>query len=172
MKTKIEIKANKLIDERNKLTTEISKLWNIIATENVLRKGNKRNYDLKQVLYRIKDLYETTILTKLKIQCINMGIKLKDLPKDANIINIYKLSAYNEYCVKVDEMMRLHTINPTIKVKRGKRALSVTEELTHAYFEREKREYTLKTNELRKRIEEFNNNTEIEEEDVPLYLVA
>lgn len=172
MKTKIEIKANKLIDERNKITTEIAHLWKIIATENVLRKGIKRNYDLKQVLLRIKSLYDQIILVKLKIQCINMRIKLKDLPKDANIINIYKLSAYNEYCVKLDEMIQKHTINPIIKLKRGKRALNVTEELTSAYLSRERNTYILETNKLRKDIEEFNNNTSVEDETSPLYLVA
>lgn len=50
-----------------------------------------------------------------------MGIKLKDLSSDANIINIYKLSALNEYMVKLDEMMKHHTINPVLKAKRGKK---------------------------------------------------
>lgn len=101
-----DIKPNTLITKRDSITSEISRYWKIIATENVIKKGVSRNYDLKSLLVRIKALYDQLILIKLRIQCANMGMKLKDLPKDANIINIYKLSALNEYYVKLDEMMK------------------------------------------------------------------
>lgn len=172
MKTKLNIKANQLIDERNRISTEISRYWNIIATENVIKKGAKRNYDLKQLLIRIKALYDQSVIVKLRIQCANIGIKIKDLPKDANIINIYKLSAYNEYCVKLEETIRKHTINPIIKIKKGKKALAVTEELTNSYLTAEKNRSMLIVNKLRKDIEEFNNNTDVTDDTIPLFLVA
>lgn len=83
-----DIKPNTLITKRDSITSEISRYWKIIATENVIKKGVSRNYDLKSLLVRIKALYDQLILIKLRIQCANMGMKLKDLPKDANIINI------------------------------------------------------------------------------------
>lgn len=172
MKTELDLKANKLIDERNKLSSEIARYWDIIATENVVKKGVKRNYDLKQLLIHIKALYDKSIIVKLRIQCANMGMKIKDLPKNANIINIYKLSAYNEYYVKIDEMMRKHTINPVIKMKKGKKALTVTEELTHSYLEREKSKYSIELNKLRKDITDFNNNTDLSDDTLPIFLVA
>lgn len=172
MKTKLNIKANQLIDERNRISTEISRYWNIIATENVIKKGAKRNYDLKQLLSQIKALYDQSVIVKLRIQCINLGIKIKDMPKDANIINIYKLSAYNEYCVKLDEMIRKHTINPIIKIKKGKKALAVTEELTNSYLTAERNKSMLIVNKLRKDIEDFNNNTDVTDDTIPLFLVA
>lgn len=171
MKTNLNIKCNKLIEERDQLTVQIAKMWDIIATENVIRKGCVRNYDMKMTLIHIKHLYDKVINVKLQIQCANMGIKLKDLPENANIINIYKLTAYNNYIVKVDEMMKKHTINPLVKIKKGKRKLTVTEELTYSYLEREKNRYTLLANKIRKEIENFNNNTEIDN-TVPTYLVA
>lgn len=171
MKTNLNIKCNKLIEERDQLTVQIAKMWDIIATENVIRKGCVRNYDMKMTLIHIKHLYDKVINVKLQIQCANMGIKLKDLPENANIINIYKLTAYNNYIVKVDEMMKKHTINPLVKIKKGKRKLAVTEELTYSYLEREKNRYTLLANKIRKEIENFNNNTEIDN-TVPTYLVA
>lgn len=171
MKTNLNIKCNKLIEERDQLTVQIAKMWDIIATENVIRKGCVRNYDMKTTLTHIKHLYDKVINVKLQIQCANMGIKLKDLPENANIINIYRLTAYNNYIVKVDEMMKKHTINPLVKIKRGKRKLAVTEELTYSYLEREKNRYTLLANKIRKEIEDFNNNTEIDN-TVPTYLVA
>ena len=101
-----------------------------------------------------------------------MGIKLKDLSSDANIINIYKLSALNEYMVKLDEMMKHHTINPVLKAKRGKKGLAVNEELTYNYLRAKKNECSLPLNELRKKIAEFNDNTDLNEEETPLFLAA
>lgn len=173
MKTnKLEVKGNTLIGERNKITNEIGRFWSIIATENVVKKGTMRNYDLKQVLSRIKALYDQSIIIKLRIQCANMGIKIKDLPRNANIINIYKLSAYNEYFVKLDEMMRKHTINPSIKQKKGKRALSVTEELTYSYLKNLRDKTVIELNQLRKDIAKFNDNEDLSDDTIPLFLVA
>lgn len=172
MKTNLEIKGNTLIDKRNKITNDISRYWSIIATENVVKKGTVRNYDLKALLNQIKALYEQLIIIKLRIQCANMGIKIKDLPKDANIINIYKLSAYNEYFVKIDEMLRKHTINPIIKVKKGKKALSVTEELTYSYLKNIKDKTAIECNQLRKDIAKFNDSNDLSDDTIPLFLVA
>ena len=52
------IKPNMLIDKRDKLTNEISRYWKIIATENVLKKGLTRNYDLKALLIQIRATYD------------------------------------------------------------------------------------------------------------------
>lgn len=171
MITDLEIKANKLVDERNRITNEISRYWKIIATENVVKKGVKRNYDMKQLLIRIKALYDQSVIVKLRIQCANMGMKMRDLPRDANVINIYKLSAYNEYYVKLDELIRKHTINPAIKMKKGKKALSVTEELTRSYLEREKSKISIQLNKLRKDITDFNNNTDLTDDTIPTFLL-
>ena len=170
MKTKLEIKASKLIDQRNKLTSDIARYWKIIETENVIRKGATRNYDLKALLNEIISLYDKVIDLKLHIQCINMGLSIDSLPENANIFNIYKLSAYNELSVKLNEMQHKHTINPLIKLKKGKRALGVTEQLTAEYLKRMKDKYELLSNSLRKKIEDFNNNTEID--NIPASLTA
>lgn len=173
MKTNnLELKGNSLIGERNRITNEIKRYWNIIATENVIKKGMTRNYDLKQLLTTIKALYDQSIIIKLRIQCANMGMKIKDLPRNANIINIYKLSAYNEYFVKLDEMMRKHTINPSIKQKKGKKALSVTEELTYSYLKNLRDKIVIELNQLRKDIAKFNDNENLADDTIPLFLVA
>lgn len=136
------------------------------------QKGTIRNYDLKALLNQIKALYEQLVIIKLRIQCANMGIKIKDLPRNANIINIYKLSAYNEYFVKIDEMLRKHTINPIIKIKKGKKALSVTEELTYSYLKNIKDKIAIECNQLRKDIANFNDNNDLSDDTIPLFLVA
>ena len=166
------IKPNMLIDKRDKLTNEISRYWKIIATENVLKKGLTRNYDLKSLLIHIRATYDELVIVKLRIQCANMGIKLKDLSSDANIINIYKLSALNEYMVKLDEIMKHHTINPVLKAKKGKRNLGITEELTRTYFRNMQNGCLLTLNSLRRAIADFNDNTDLSDDSAPLYLVA
>lgn len=165
-------KPNILITKRDSLTSEISRYWRIIATENVIKKGCKRNYDLKALLTRIRALYDELLIVKLRIQCANMRMKFKDLPSNANIINIYKLSSLNEYYVKLDEMMKKHTINPVLKAKKGKKALSISEELTRSYLRRKQNECTLTLNELRKAIADFNDNTDLSDDSAPLFLIA
>lgn len=170
-KIDLEIKANTLVDKRNSLTAEISRYWKIIENENVIKKGMKRNYDLKAILVLLEGLYNKLTIIKLRLQCLNMGIKFKDLDKNANIINIYKLSAFNEYYVKIDELIRKHTISVKLKMRKGKKNLSYTEELTSSYLDNIKKEYSLKCNKLRKAIEDFNNNTEADNE-IPEFLAA
>lgn len=166
------IKPNILITKRDKLTDEISRYWRIIKTENVIKKGFKRNYDLKTLLVTIRAMYDELLIVKLRIQCTNMGMKFKDLPKDANIINIYKLSSLNEYYVKLGELIEKHTINPVLKAKKGKRALTITEELTRSYLRGKQNECTLNLNELRKAIADFNDNTDLSDDSAPLFLIA
>lgn len=166
------IKPNILITKRDKLTDEISRYWRIIKTENVIKKGFKRNYDLKTLLVTIRAMYDELLIVKLRIQCANMGMKFKDLPKDANIINIYKLSSLNEYYVKLGELIEKHTINPVLKAKKGKRALTITEELTRSYLRGKQNECTLNLNELRKAIADFNDNTDLSDDSALLFLIA
>lgn len=166
------IKPNILITKRDKLTDEISRYWRIIKTENVIKKGFKRNYDLKALLVTIRAMYDELLIVKLRIQCTNMGMKFKDLPKDANIINIYKLSSLNEYYVKLGELIEKHTINPVLKAKKGKHALTITEELTRSYLRGKQNECTLNLNELRKAIADFNDNTDLSDDSAPLFLIA
>lgn len=172
MKTDLKIKGNQLINERDRITNELFRMWNIIVTENIVKKGTVRNYDMKEVLIRIKALYEQSVIVKLRIQCANMGMKFRDLPKDANIINIYRLSAYNEYCVKLNDIIKKHTINPIVKIKKGKKALTVTEELTNSYLSKELNNYLIECNKLRKAIADFNENVDLTDDQVPLFLVA
>lgn len=175
MKSKltINIKKNPLITKRDNLTSEIARYWKIIKTENVIKKGFTRNYDLKALLATITTLYDELTIVKLRIQCLNMGMKLKDLPVDANVINIYKLSSLNEYFVKLDELMKYpYTIDPVLKAKKGKNGLSVTEELTHNYLRDKQNACNLQLNALRKKLADFNDNMDDSEDTVPLFLAA
>lgn len=166
------IKKNPLIAKRDNLTNEITRNWKIIKTENVVKKGFTRNYEIDALFNYTLSLYDQLTIVKLRIQCKNMGIRIKDLPADANIINIYKLSALNEYYVKLGELMQYpYTIDPVLKAKKGKKGLSVTEKLTRNFLREKQIACNLRLNELRKKIADFNDNME-EEDEVPLFLTA
>lgn len=68
-------KANEIIEERNKLSVEISRYWGTIRIENVVNRNYTRNYDLKALYENIKKLADKRMEAKLKMLCINMGLK-------------------------------------------------------------------------------------------------
>lgn len=163
------VKADALIAKRDQLTSDINRYWKIINTENVVKRWFTRNYDLKILLDKIKELYEEQVNVKLRIQCANLGMKFKDLNPEANVISIYRLSAMKEFNIRLGEV---RTINPTQKAKKGKRKLPVTEVLTHNYIKARQAECQLVINELDKKIKEFNSSTEIDLSEAPMYLAA
>ena len=149
---------NALITKRDILIAEIRRYWHVIGSENIVRKGTPRSYDLKSLLTYITTLSDDLVVVKLKIQCANMGIKFSDLPANANIINIYKLSALRDFYVQLDALKKDgKTINPVVKAKYGKKRLTITEEITRSYVSYKQKEIDLKCNELLKRIDNFNN---------------
>jgi len=169
------VSPNTLIEKRKNLCLEIARYWRVIETENVLEKGRKRNYDLKNLLVYIRSLYDQLIFVKLQVQCLNIGISIKDLPKDANIINIYSLSALREYYTKLDELKKDgKTINPKVKSKYGKKRLAVTEELTRNFVEKSQKDISLEINTLLKNIADFNESVTQStiENSAPKYLTA
>ena len=169
-----KISPNCLIEKRNRLSNEISRYWDVVLTENVIKKGASRNYDIKGVLNMIRSFYDQLIYVKLQIQCMNMGISIKDLPANANVINIYTLSALREYYTKLDEMKKDgRTINPRVKAKYGKKRLSVTEEVTRDFVVLKQKELNLEISSYLKNIADFNDSLSVETPDVaPKYLVA
>ena len=62
------VKADALIAKRDQLTSDINRYWKIINTENVVKRWFTRNYDLKVLLDKIKELYEEQVNVKLSIQ--------------------------------------------------------------------------------------------------------
>ena len=69
------ITAIEAIALRDKLSRDISRMWDIISTENVADKNYKRNYDMKLILKKIDELSKQRVEVKLQIQLINMGYK-------------------------------------------------------------------------------------------------
>lgn len=152
------------------ISNEITFYWNKIKEENVIPKEAKRNYDLKELLQKIKTLSEERILLKLYMQCINMGYKkFTELPKDNNYLNIFTL------CEKTEQLFHLSkikTLDPKLKRSKGKKNLDKTEELTSAYIVGLKNKLQLEINKINKDITDFNEKAELNIEAPALALAA
>lgn len=168
---KTDLKPNKLIQKRIEIENQINRYWNIIEKENVIPKNQTRNYNLKNIIALFKGLYDNLVDVKLRIQCANLGMKYKDLPKNANIINVYRYSALADYKKRLTMIMNKFTIPSKTKIKYGKNKLKVTEELTSDYLKKLIDECTLPINKFQKDITDFNDNVTIEDE-VPAYLTV
>lgn len=164
------MKAIKFIENRDKLSNEISKYWNIISKQNVLPKMLKRTHDLKTLYTEILALTDQRALVKLKLIAINMGYKkFSDLPAELNQYDVFKLCELNEIKVK---LQRIPVLNPTLKAKKGKKALTKSEELTSNWIKARIQEIDIKIIKLQEKLTKFNEETEFDDSEAPLALAA
>lgn len=155
-------KANEIIEERNKLSIEISRYWGTIRIENVVNRNYTRNYDLKALYENIKNLANKRIEAKLEMLCINMGLKsYSDLPEVCNQRDVFRLSELNEIFVQLGQ---IKTINPKLKAQKGKNNLNKTEALTSNWIAARKNEIELEITNLKNKLTEFNEKAELEVE--------
>jgi hypothetical protein len=164
------MKAIKFIENRDKLSNEISKYWNIISKQNVLPKMLKRTHDLKKLYAEINNLADQRALVKLKLIAINMGYKkFSDLPAELNQYDVFKLCELNEIKVK---LQRIPILNPTLKAKKGKKALTKSEELTSNWIKARIQEIDIKIIKLQEKLTKFNEEAEFDDSEAPLALAA
>ena len=151
-----KIKANDIIETRDKLSTEITKYWNIIRIENVVNKNYQRNYDLKALHTLIQDLAIKRADAKLKALCLNLGIDSYDkLSNDCNQMNIFMLCELQEQKVQLNQ---IKTINPKLKALKGKKNLNKTEVMTSNYIKAHIDELDKRIIEYKKKIADFNES--------------
>ena len=164
------MKAIKFIENRDKLSNEISKYWNIISKQNVLPKMLKRTHDLKKLYTEINNLADQRALVKLKLIAINMGYKkFSDLPAELNQYDVFKLCELNEIKVK---LQRIPILNPTLKAKKGKKALTKSEELTSNWIKARIQEIDIKIIKLQEKLTKFNEEAEFDDSEAPSALTA
>lgn len=164
------MKANKFIEQRDKLSADITKYWNIISIENVVNRNYQRTYDLKELYNTIKGLTDNRVIIKLKILCINMGIKkFSDLPADCNQLDVFKLCELQEMKI---HLSRIRTLNPVLKSKKGKKALNKTEVLTSNWVKARIKELDLEILKLKEKLTKFNEETEFDDSAAPMCLAA
>lgn len=164
------MKANKFIEKRDKLSADITKYWNIISIENVVNRNYQRTYDLKELYNTIKGLTDDRVVVKLKILCINMGLKkFSDLSTDCNQLDVFKLCELQEMKV---HLSRIRTLNPVLKSKKGKKALNKTEVLTSNWVKARIKELDLEILKLKEKLTKFNEETEFDDSAAPMCLAA
>ena len=148
--------SKEILSSRDKLSKDITRQWAIIRSENLIEKNGKRNYDMKELLNSIDTLSKKRIIDKLDSLAINLGIKdRKDFPKDNIYTIIYTLSEKNEMFVQLG---LIPTLNPIIKLKKGKKKLDKTEELTSDFIGNLRNKLQLEINALKKKLEDYNNS--------------
>lgn len=149
--------------KRSDLDKEIKNLWNILKQENMIEKGQIRNYDMKSVFAKIKNLAHERTKYKMYSLIVNLGFKTKpDFKKAApNTIydTIYELSELQEIIVKLDS---IPVFDPLYKSKKGK-AITKTEEITSYFVKKEKNLLQIQVNALKKKLDEFNETATLEE---------
>ena len=164
------MKAIKFIEQRTKLSNEITKYWDIISKQNVIPRALKRTHDLKALYNEILLLGNQRALVKLKLIAINMGYKkFKDLPENLNQYDVFKLCELQEIKVK---LQRIPTINPVLKAKKGKKSLNKTEELTSNWIKARVKDIDLQIIELQEKLTKFNEDTEFDDSEAPMFLAA
>lgn len=159
----MKIKSNAIIDKRNKLSKDITHYWLIIRRENIMSNKQMRNYDLAEILNHIKQKAEHRVSMKLFSQALNMGYtNFNEFKKDTNYESLFKLSELNEQLVQIG---LIPTLNPATKASKGKKKMDLNEIFTSAKIRAMKKKIQIEINALNKKLEDFNNKTELEIDD-------
>lgn len=163
--------AIEIINSRDNLSKEITKLWNIVYAENIVKRGYKRNYNMKECIEKIQKMADDRMIDKLDSLCINLGFMSPDqLSSDSIYPTIFKLSELNEQYVKLG---KINTINTKYKnTKKGKKDLEYTEELTSDYITRLRNNLVLEIIGLKKKIADFNESHYLDKTKTYMFLAA
>lgn len=159
----MNIKSKNIIDKRNKLNKDITKYWNIIRQENIMSKNAIKaqmgsGFDLKALYNTIIQLSNNRIKTKLFLQAINMGYtNFSELKENTNYEDIYTLNEKKEQLVQLG---MIKCISVTYKAKMGKN-IKIAETFTKQKIDQLKNDLQLEINNLEKKIEDFNDKTEL-----------
>lgn len=97
--------ASELIEEREIAIADIKKYWGIIASENILPKDAKPNFNVKEVYKKVSETELNLIKLKMAIQAINMGLSSMDeMKKDNLYFQIYFLQQLKERKIKLEKL--------------------------------------------------------------------
>ena len=164
------MKSTDIKTKLDKLNKEITNYWHIIRTENIIDNGMKRHYDMKALLNVIQTNATDRIQLKMDQLCINLGFKKRsDFPSESIYPIIFELSEKNEQYVQLG---LIKTIDPNIKMKKGKKKMSINEELTRNYISKLMNNLSLEINGLRKKLSDFNEKAELDTSTAFTYLTA
>lgn len=163
-------KIKAYIEQRNQLSNDITKHWNIIKVENKVNRNYKRNYDLKALYDSIIEMAEKRALIKLKILLANLGFKkFSALPVDSIQLDVFRLSELKEQKAQISQ---IKTLDPKIKSAQGKNNTKQTEIFSSAWKAARIKELDLQILDLNKKLADYNEENDFDEESVPMQLAA
>lgn len=163
--------ATEIIKNRDFLTHSMAEDWKKIQLTNVINKNETPMYNCKAIIENIKKMSQERITYKLYAQAINMGYKdFCEFPATSLYSVIYEISEINSLIVQIG---LIPTINPTLKLKKGKASLSKKEDITAAYKTKLINELSKRKLVLEQKRDEFNNKaTLIIESNIPSSIAA
>lgn len=127
--------STEIIANRDLTTDEINKTWNIISVYNVIDKGYVCNYDIKLCYEKIKKLNQDRTNFKIYSMATNLGYtNFDDFPTASLYSYIFELYEVTNMIAK---LTTIKTINPVLKIKKGKASLKKSETLTSAFIKKE-----------------------------------
>ena len=96
-------------------------------------------------------------------------IDYRKITAELNQYDVFKLCELNEIKVK---LQRIPVLNPTLKAKKGKKALNKSEELTSNWIKARIQEIDIKIIKLQEKLTKFNEEAEFDDSEAPLALAA
>jgi hypothetical protein len=123
-----KITLSEALELKDKIQDKLKINQNILRNENVVLKGQKRNYNLKKVLKENETLQERLVILKLLIQKANLSVL--DGEKYCISHNVYTLSEKKNLIQNYEAMQR-ETVEGDIKGKDKK--VSPKEEPVFSY---------------------------------------
>lgn len=157
--TKFLFTAQELLDKRESYNSEISRMWKVILTENVLEKHEEcmRTMDLKAAYQEIQRLSKLRVTAKLNSMAANMGFSSVEeaqpfLAKSCFPI-IFEIWEVRD---RLENWREVKTLNPAVKAKYGKKNMRKREQITSNYKNEEIKKLNLLSNQLQQKLIEFN----------------
>jgi len=164
----IKLNSGKIISIRKELDMKITKYFHIIQNENVMSKkaiaaGQGSGFDLKQLYNTITQLQEKRIIIKGMLNALNNGITSFDINtfKTTNNYNIFAAGEAKEAISQLKIVLK-NTLNPAEKAKKGLKNIGKKEVFTSAKLNQLIKDLQLKANTYDAKLEDFNNNTELD----------
>lgn len=102
--------AAELIVKREAAIADIKKYWAFIHSDNVMEKGAKPDFNIKEIYKKVSETELNLIKIKIAIQAINMGLSSMEEMKGDNLyFQIYLLQQLKERKVKLEKLKTNHT---------------------------------------------------------------
>lgn len=165
-KKSMKLNSANIISIRKNLDVTINKYWKIIRAENLMSKKavaakQGSGLDLKSLYNQIMQMTEKRIMIKGILVALNNGITTFSY-EDFKKTNNYSIFAACEAKEAIAQLKMVKTLDPSIKAKKGLKAMPKREVFSSAKIAQLIHEHQLLANKFNSNLEKFNNDTSVE----------